>query len=77
MRSSKVLIYLGRKLHFKNLHKQDRNFHKLTVSTACFTSKKKPLPIYAAYLYDSVMLYAKALAYVISTKNVNGELIIS
>ena len=41
------------------------------------STKKKPLPIYAAYLYDSVMLYAKALANVTSTKNVNGELILS
>ena len=57
--------------------KPDRNLHKFTVSKGCVSSTKKPLPIYAAYLYDSVMLYAKALANVTSTKNVNGESIIS
>ena len=41
----------------------------------CYVAKKPPLPIYATYLYDSVMLYAKALAYVTSSRNVNGELI--
>ena len=41
----------------------------------CKLAPKKPLPIYATYLYDSVMLYAKALANVTSTRDVNGELI--
>ena len=39
----------------------------------CYVAKKPPLPIYATYLYDSVMLYSKALANVTSTINVNGE----
>ena len=39
----------------------------------CTNLRKKPLPIYATYLYDSVMLYSKALANVTSTIDVNGE----
>ena len=39
----------------------------------CTNLRKQPLPIYATYLYDSVMLYSKALANVTSTIDVNGE----
>ena len=48
---------------------------KFSVIGCNAAKKSKPLPIYATYLYDSVMLYAKALANVISTRNLNGELI--
>ena len=53
----------------------DVNFSIIGCNT--YEKNSKPLPIYAIYLYDSVMLYAKALANVTSTKNVNGELILS
>ena len=39
----------------------------------CNVAKKTYLPIYAEYLYDSVMLYAKALANVTSTCDDNSE----
>ena len=46
---------------------------KFSVIGCKVVKNSKPLPIYATYLYDSVMLYAKALANVTSIIDVNGK----